>query len=478
MNRFKLFVENFFVYGFINVLNKLFPILLLPIITRLLNNTSDFGIFDMYNLIIEFGSPLIILGLFDAMFREYFESDSEQYRINVTTTANRLVLLSSLFVCTLLVLFNKNFSSLFFGSKKFGSIVIFSALTLLMVSNNTIISAPTRIQNQRKVFVISGILNSLIYYTLAILFIRFGLSYFGLIYANLFASATLLLFFWLRNKKFFTFGKFNFGITKELFNIGLPLVPTFLIYWIYHAADKIMILRILGPSELGIYSIGARVSNISLFIYTAFSGGYSYFKFSLMKELDQVRFNSLVFETLGFFAYIGLLITYPFIGSLFICLFPKIFSNGKLVFPYLFLSPLLLMLFQVVSSQFLIIKKSYWITITLSIGAITNVVLNWFFIHLYGIKGAAIATLIGYSISLISVSIIASLHKLHKTSRRFIICSALLILYLFIMESSFMNKISNKIFLSFIIILIYVFFYKDVIEKIFKKIIFYFKNIM
>ena len=92
MSRTKLFLENFFAYGFINVLNKIIPLLLLPVITRMLSDPSDFGIYDMYNLIIGFGSPLAMLGMYDAMFREFFEKDDQQYRYNVTSTANRIVL--------------------------------------------------------------------------------------------------------------------------------------------------------------------------------------------------------------------------------------------------------------------------------------------------------------------------------------------------------------------------------------------------
>ena len=80
MSRAKLFLENFFVYGFINILSKIVPLILLPVVTRLLPDTSAFGIFDMYNVIVGFATPLAILGLYDAMFREFFEKDDQQYK--------------------------------------------------------------------------------------------------------------------------------------------------------------------------------------------------------------------------------------------------------------------------------------------------------------------------------------------------------------------------------------------------------------
>lgn len=55
-NKLKLFLENFIFYGGLTMLQKALPFLTLPIITRLLVNPSAYGIADMFNLIISFGS--------------------------------------------------------------------------------------------------------------------------------------------------------------------------------------------------------------------------------------------------------------------------------------------------------------------------------------------------------------------------------------------------------------------------------------
>lgn len=63
------------------------------------------------------------------------------------------------------------------------------------------------------------------------------------------------------------------------------------------------------------------------------------------------------------------------------------------------------MLFYVASDQLLIIKKSWPITAMLALGAISNIAFNYLLIPIMGIEGAAIATMLGYAISLV-VSII------------------------------------------------------------------------
>lgn len=469
MSRAKLFLENFFVYGLINVLDKIVPLLLLPVITRLLADPSDFGIYDMYNLIIGFGSHLVVLGMYDAMFREYFEKDDQQYKYNVTATASRIILVSSFFISIVFVLFNSSLSKFFFGTSVYGGIIILSVVGIVLTSNRTIISAPTRIHNKRKVYAVSGILSSLSHYGLAILLISLGYSYFGLIYAHLASAVLLLMFFWILNNKFFTLGKFDKHIAKELFRIGLPLVPLFLIYWVYNSMDRIMIANMLGTTEMGIYAVGAKIASISTFIYAAFAGGWQYFAFSTMKDGDQVELNSKVFEYLGAISFLSLIVVYPFIAPLFAMIFPTAYAGAIAVVPYLYLSPLLLMLFQVVGNQFLVVKKSYLSTITLSLGALANVLLNWLLIPLLGVEGAAMATLIGYILSVVVVCFVTSMLKLHKTSKRILLASVILIIYLVMARLVFYGSIINLTMLSIFCLLFYFYMYKKEMYLLYRK---------
>ncbi|MEN6590767.1 MAG: oligosaccharide flippase family protein [Fervidobacterium sp.] len=462
MSRAKLFLENFFAYGFVNILNKIVPLILLPVVTRLLPDTSAFGIFDMYNVIVGFATPLAVLGLYDAMFREFFEKDDQQYKYNVTATAERIVFLSSVTITLILLLFSKPFSAMFFSSDNYKDIVVYSGVALIFSANVSIIQAPTRMLNKRRIYVISGLLQSLGYYMFAILLIKLGFSYYGLIYANILTTVALLMFFWFQNKKFFLDGTFDKNIAKELFKIGLPLVPTFLIYWIYNSTDRIMITNMLGTAQLGIYSIGSRLAQISQLIYTAFAGGWQYFAFSTMRDEDQVDLVSRVFEYLGIISFVAFLAIVPFNNFIFSLLFEGDYIKGSTVFPYLFLSPLLLMLFQTAGNQFIVIKKSYLSTISLAVGAGSNVLLNFLLIPKFGIVGASIATLAGYTMSVVMVAIITQKMGLFKLKLRFVLSSFLVALDFVIMQL----QLGNLYLVNISMIIFILFIYKDDLRAI------------
>jgi len=469
MSRKKLLIENIFAYGFINILNKIVPFLLLPIITRMLPNTSDYGVYNMFSLLVGFGTPLAILGLYDAMFRQYFEKDDQQYRYDVTTTTQRIILVSSIIVSIVLVLFSKSLSILFFRESTYGNVVMLAGIGIFLGANQNPIQAPTRMQNERQVFVFSGLISSAIMYGLSILLIYIGFSYFGLIYANLVMTLLMVIFFWLRNRQFFLRGSFDKEVAKTLFKIGLPLLPTFLIYWIYNSMDKIMITNMLGTNDMGIYSIGAKMAQVSQLIYAGFAGGWQYFAFSTMKDEDQVELNSRVYEYLGAVSVLSLVFVYPFIPYIFKMLFVGDYISGYIAAPYLYLSPLLLMLFQVVANQFLVIKKSYLATISLSLGAIINVILNFVLIKKMGIEGAAIATLIGYFITIVTVMIISYQYKCMRYSKRIIILLVLTPLYISIQRILLLDKIFMELLFMVVSCTVVLLLYKDEMKSLFRK---------
>jgi len=212
----------------------------------------------------------------------------------------------------------------------------------------------------------------------------------------------------------------------------------------------------LGTAQLGIYSIGARVAQISQLIYAAFAGGWQYFVFSTMKDDDHTELVSRIFEYLGIVSFLSFLIITPFSKFIFNLLFKGDYVDGASVFPYLFFSPLLLMLFQTVAGgNFQIIKKTYLSTLCLSLGAGTNVLLNYLLIPRLGIVGASIATLVGYAISVIVAVVVTQRMGLFRVTNRFITSSILIVADILLMQVNFAELYIVNAILVAVIFFIY-----------------------
>lgn len=466
-----MFIENFLVYGLGSIISKIVPLIMLPIVTRLMPNTFYYGLNDISNIIVSFGSAIALTGMYDAMFRLFFDKDDIEYRKKVCSSAFYFVVITSSIVFGILIVFQSFFSNIFFDSYKYTNLLMISSLSILIGSTNSIISAPTRMQNKRKVFLVTNTLTPIISYSISVPLLIKGMYVMALPFSALLASLSMLIIFYILNSSWFSIKKVNKNLIKEMLIIGLPLMPNFLIYWIFNSCDRMMISKMMGNAYVGIYGVGARVSSISQFIYTAFSGGWQYFSFSTMKSDDQVQLTSNIFEYLGIISYSATIVLTIFSKYIFQLFFKGEYIKGAIVFPYMFLAPLLLMLYQTIGNQFLIKKKTWPSAIILSFGAIVNILINYFLIPVMGIEAAAIGTLCGYAISVFICTIVLNKMKLVNISFKFKINTMIMIVFFLVWRIKLKEFVFISLVFGLVVMLIYMYSYKDELKIVSRKIL-------
>ena len=417
------------IYGLGGIISKIIPLIMVPIVTRLMPNTDYYGISDLSNTLVSFASALAIMGMYDAMYRMFFEKDDEKYKKTVCSTALTFTLITSLIVFIVMLILKEPIAHYFFSDRKYAYVVYLSAMATLVGGTNCIIAAPTRMQNKRKIYLITNTLSPLICYAVAIPLLMAGYYTIALPLAAVVSGVTLELSFAILNKTWFKLGLFDRKLLKQMLVIAIPLVPNFLIYWLFNSCDKVMITNMVGIGAAGIYSVGSKLGHCSQLIYTAFAGGWQFFAFSTMKEDNQVKSNSMIFEYLGIISFVVTSFICAWSYLIFKILFTDQYLSGYIVAPYLFLAPLLQMLFQVAANQFLVVKKTWPNLLILSSGALANIFINWFFIPVLGIEGASLATLLGYVISDVICVFVLCKMKLMVVEKKFLIASMLMIAY-------------------------------------------------
>ncbi|MCR5419588.1 MAG: polysaccharide biosynthesis C-terminal domain-containing protein [Lachnospiraceae bacterium] len=460
MNKFKLFMENFIIYGLGGIINKLIPLVMIPVITRLMPDTTYYGISDMANIMVSFGTAIAVLGMYDAMYRLFFEKDESEYRIKVCSTTLAFVGCTSILISFLLIVFKKRLSYFFLGSSKVSFIIYLIAVAVFFEGVNTIIASPTRMQNKRKIYLITNTVGPAISYTMSILLLIKGhyliAMPLGLLISSLFIHITYIII----NKSWFSYKFIDLKMLRVMLPIGIPMAVNTLTYWVYNSCDRLMITNLINVGESGVYANGAKLGHASQLVYTAFAAGWQYFAFSTMKEEDQVKSNSLVFEYLGAVSFAVSMFVCTFSKSIFKVLFTSEYQRGYIIAPYLFLAPLLLMLFQVISNQFLVIKKTWPNMLILILGAVVNIGLNYILIPRIGIEGAAVATLSGYIVALIIAAAVLSRMKLFKVSVRFPAASVVMLLVMLLWRLLLSDNMPAMLVLSvagvIIIMLLYI----------------------
>lgn len=460
MNKLKLFIENFLVYGLGGIISKAVPLIMIPVVTRLMPDTTYMGISDLSDTVVSFASALAIMGMYDAMYRMFFEKEDEEFKKTICSTTLIFTLATSVIVFIIMLVFKDMIASLFFGNKEYAYVIYITATATLVGATNSIISAPTRMENKRKIFLITNTISPILSYSISIPLLLKGHYLIALPIAMVISNASMELIFAILNRKWFSIKRFDRTLLKDLLKIAIPLLPNFLIYWIFNSSDRVMITQILGVSEAGIYSIGSKLGHASQLIYTAFAGGWQYFAFSTMKEDDQVQSNSMVFEYLGVISFIAGMFMCAWSFLIFKLLFVGDYVAGYVVAPYLFLAPLLQMLFQVAANQFLVVKKTWPNLMILSVGAILNVIINLKLIPVLGIEGAAIATLVGYAVSDIICVIVLCKMKLMVVSGRFLFVSGVTLLYIIVWRLFFRENILVSTLLVILVSVLFLYLYR------------------
>jgi len=259
MKKFKLFIENFLIYGLGGAISKIIPLIMVPFITRLMPDTSYYGINDMSNTLINFGTAIAILGMYDAMYRLFFEKDDEEFKESVCSTTFLFTIVLSAIVFSGMIIFRNVIAQYFFGDKKYVYVVYLSAMATLVGATNGIISAPTRMQNKRKIFLITNTVSPIISYLIAVPMLLAGHYVIALPLAGVISGISMEISFYLLNRKWFNIRKFDKKFLKPLLMIAIPLFPNFLIYWVFNSCDKIIITNLLGVGAAVIYSVGAKI---------------------------------------------------------------------------------------------------------------------------------------------------------------------------------------------------------------------------
>lgn len=466
MNKFKLFIENFLVYGLGGIISKLIPLIMVPIVTRLMPNTEYYGISDLSNTVVQFGSAIAVIGMYDAMYRMFFEKEDEEYKKNICSTALLFTMITSLIVFAIMLIARNFIAQYFFGNSKYAYVVYLSAMAVLVSATNSIISAPTRMQNKRKIFLVTNTVSPLLSYSISIPMLLAGHYVIALPLAAVVSGVTMEITFGILNHGWFNFRRFDKKLLRQLLIIAIPLFPNFLIYWLFNSCDKVMITNILGIGAAGIYSVGSKLGHCSQLIYTAFAGGWQYFAFSTMKDDNQVKSNSMIFEYLGVISFVATAFICVWSYLIFNILFTDKYLTGYVVAPYLFLAPLLQMLFQVACNQFLVIKKTWPNMLILSSGVVINIVINYFLIPVLGIEGAAIATLLGYVVSDVICVVVLCKMKLMVINFKFVLATIIMMIYIIAWRLMFSNKILIGTISAIIVSIIMIFLYREDLKRL------------
>jgi O-antigen/teichoic acid export membrane protein len=185
---------------------------------------------------------------------------------------------------------------------------------------------------------------------------------------------------------------------------GLPLVPSALALWLTNFSDRFFLIKLSDAHEVGLYSIGVRIASAIVLLLTAFRMAWPAFAYSIDDDRDAQRTYSFVLTyvvyvccwlalALGLLApwIVKLITTEPF--------YPAQDVVAPLAFGVAAFGAYVVV--QIGTGRARQTRSNWLVT---GAAAVVNVTLNLVLIPPYGRMGAAIATVVAYTLLFVAMA--------------------------------------------------------------------------
>lgn len=390
----KLLARHGSIYGLANVMDRFISFLMIPIYTRFLT-PSDYGVLELIYMTSNLIAMVIGMRIEAAVSRFYFDYDDEIRRNKVVSSG----FLGYGGLAALLVIGLVPFSSLFarlvLDSTDFASYFSVALLTLAVGMITPIGNAYFRARMESKTFLFYRLTSTVLTLGLNIYFVvvvEWGV--YGILVSTLLAhgvvcaamTAQILRRVGLR---------VDWRVVWEMVKFGLPLIPSNISAYVVHASDRYFIKEYVDLGAAGLYSLGYKIGGlVNQFVTAPFNLVWTPRRFETFSQEESERLYARIF-------------TYFVTTALFMGLMISVLSKEIIkvmatepFWPAYKVVPIIVLAYTIFSFHYhfnigiMMEKKTKYLAYVNVSNGILNLALNFALIPIWGIWGAAVATVI------------------------------------------------------------------------------------
>lgn len=373
-------------------LQKGISMLTTPIFTRLLT-TAEFGQYNVFNSWYQILSPIICLNLYGGVYSQgvvKFEEDRHRF----TSSLQGLTFTLAVVWFGIYILLKDFWNALF------------SLSTLQMVCMVLIIWASSsfcfwsmdqRVEFKYRNLVTLTLASSLMQPVMSIILIlicedKITARIVGMTLVQLVLFGGTFLYHEIKGKAFCFKAYWIYALK---FNI--PLLPHYLSMVVLSSSDRIMISRMVGNAEAGIYSLAYSVSLVMTMFNQALLQTLEPWIYKKLKEGRAKDIARIAYPVFAFIAAVNILLTL-FAPEIIAIFAPGSYRDAIWCIPPISLSCYFMFLYTFFATFEFYYEKTNYIAAASIEGALLNIVLNYIFIVSFGYVAAAYTTLLCYII--------------------------------------------------------------------------------
>lgn len=450
------------IYGISTIFGRFLSFLLVPFYTNVFT-TSEYGIFAYLYTILAFMNIVYIYGM-DAAFLKYTSLAKEKEKKDTFSTPFLFVVSTSLLASILFFIFKAGVSNALDVPQKYSHLFIYIILILLLDTFALIPFSKLRLERKAKKFATIKIINILINLTLnivLILYYKMGIE--AIFISNLCASAFSFLALIpdiVSRLKF----KIDKNVLKKMLKFGLPYLPASIAAMMVQMIDVPILRELTNDATVGIYRANYKLGIFMMLFVSMFQYAWQPFFLNNAKEKNAKEIFSKVLSLFVLVASVIWIVISLFIDNLAsIEILPgktiigHSFLSGIFIVPVVLLAYLFYGMYVNFTAGLYIEEKTQYFPYVTITGALVNVVINLFLIPIYGIMGAALATLASYIVMAAGMFFVSNkFYKINYEYRRIfpniIIMITILLFYYYFYSIGILN-----LFIKFLLLIGFVF---------------------
>lgn len=361
-----------------------------PIFTRLLS-TAEYGNYNVFNSWLGIITIVVSMNLYLGMYGQgLIKFDKER---NIFSSSLQGLSLTLVVAWTAVYLLSKTFWNNLFSLTTVQMLVL-----LLMIWTSSIYgfwAAEQRVKLTYVKLVALTLVVSVAKPVVGIIFVihandKVTARVLGIALVELICYFPLFVSQMFRGRKFFSAKFWKYGL---VFNF--PLIPHYLSATVLSSSDRIMISRMVGEGEAGIYSLAYSISLTLTLFNTALDRTISPWMYQKIKEKNLSKIGPITYGSLLLITIVNLLLIAlaPEVVSIFA---PASYLDAIWVIPPVNMSVFFMFLYERFCAFEFYYEKTKFIMTASSIAAIANIILNSICIRRFGYAAAGYTTLICY----------------------------------------------------------------------------------
>ncbi|RMF62250.1 MAG: flippase, partial [Calditrichaeota bacterium] len=395
------------IYSFVSIGTILAGFISFPIWTRLLS-PEEYGIYNLIIVSIGFLTTFSKAGLQKAVIRFYSEFAAGRNGRPISVYYSTMLvgsLIAGCFFSVLFVALASVFQSTFSLGVSTKTLLLLIAVIVVMLSLNSVLISFFRVEQRAVSFTILsfihryGNIGASVLFAIGLKMGMVGLFIGQALIETVVAVGCIARLLW--RKELFV-KHFSLKFLREALSFGIPLMPVESSKWILAYMDRFVIQIFMGAAAVGFYSVGY---NMTLYFSTLLAAPFNLaitpMYLDIWEKHGREKTTEFLNSVLDYFLMLAipLICAFSFLGGDLIDLLASSKYHGaSVVLPYLVIPIVLNASYTVFGAGLLIYKKTKLVMYYTFVAGGVNIALNFLLIPKFGLMGAAVATLIAYTV--------------------------------------------------------------------------------